>query len=505
MSKLLYPPTVNALQKQLNADYSASDAVITLTNTTGVQNKPGVILINRIDANNSVQAASGWTYIEYAGTSGATLTGCVAIAGDQDHGIGQVVEFVSDVTQQQRILDSLANLVDVDTLALDTTKVVDLTTSQTLTNKSLTSPIMTGTVSATADGVNVSSMSRQAIINSNFDIIQRVGPFTPLDANVTYTADHWLDYVNKDGGTLPTLSVSRIALTAGEIFNSFYAYRLTTNGAGTSLGTASSHLTGQRIEQGTRFLCGANKKVTVSFYARSSIANKKLAIALQQNYGTGGSPTAAESIAGTVFSLTSNFTKYTFTFTTNTLTGKTFGTDNNDILELDFLYVWGTAINTIYGGAFGGAETYVGSGTIDIAQVQLCSGPAALPYQPKNYAEELRSCQRYYFRINNPYASDSAMWGVGRNSTTTTADIFVTPPVPMRGALSAVEVSAAADIAVTQIVTGRIYASSLQIITASPTSIQVTVTVASGLTAGQGTFGLFANGTSKYIAFQAEM
>lgn len=107
MSQLLFPTTVNAVSKQLNANYTNADTVITLTNTTGVQNKPGVCLINRVDTNGTLQPTANWTYIEFTATSGATLTGCTVISGGQDQALGKVVEFVSDVTQQQRILDTL--------------------------------------------------------------------------------------------------------------------------------------------------------------------------------------------------------------------------------------------------------------------------------------------------------------------------------------------------------------------------------------------------------------
>lgn len=143
MSQLLYPPLVNNLSKQLNANYTIGDGTITLNNTTNIQNKPGAIIINRVDTSGTRQPVANWTYIEFTATSGVTLTGCTAISGDQDHAIGQVVEFVSDVTQQQRILDALANLVDVTTGAVDTTKIVTATGIQTLTNKTLTSPTIT--------------------------------------------------------------------------------------------------------------------------------------------------------------------------------------------------------------------------------------------------------------------------------------------------------------------------------------------------------------------------
>ncbi len=121
--QLLYPTTVNAVSKQLNANYTNADAVITLTNTTSIQNKPGVCLINRIDVNGTLQSVASWTYIEFTATSGATLTGCTVISGGQDQALGKVVEFISDVTQQQRVLDALANLVVPATGAIDTTKV----------------------------------------------------------------------------------------------------------------------------------------------------------------------------------------------------------------------------------------------------------------------------------------------------------------------------------------------------------------------------------------------
>jgi hypothetical protein len=43
-----------------------------------------------------------------------------------------------------------------------------------------------------------------------------------------------------------------------------------------------------------------------------------------------------------------------------------------------------------------GAETFVGAGNIDIAQVQVCSGGEALPFATRTPAEELELCQRYY-------------------------------------------------------------------------------------------------------------
>jgi len=242
-----------------------------------------------------------------------------------------------------------------------------------------------------------SSMARQALINSNFDVWQRGFTGSTPDLIVTYWADHWVDYPVKDGGTLPTLTRSRQVITPGDLLNSWYYSRLTTNGAGTSLGVNSVHLMWQKIEYGNRLLCGLNKKVTVSFWARSSISNKRLAFTLTQVYGTGGSPSPDEQMLNDAITLTSTWTKYTHTFTTNTLVGKTFGTNNNDALQFNIWLAWGTTTgNLIQTGI--SAETYVGSGTIDIAQVQVCAGDEALPYLPKTRLQEYMDCKRYWLQ-----------------------------------------------------------------------------------------------------------
>lgn len=235
------------------------------------------------------------------------------------------------------------------------------------------------------------AMSRQAIMNGNFDIWQRGTSVALADATQSYQADRWFDVPVDDGGTLPTLTRSRQLLTSGDIANSFFYTRLATNGAGTSLGNGSYHEFSQKIENGTRNLCGLNKNVTLSFYARSSIANKKIGVYLAQVYGTGGSPSSAEIINGTNWTLTSTWTKYEYTFTTNTLVGKTFGTNYDDYLTVSFFNMWGSTYQDRVGAST--TETYVGSGNIDIAQVQLNAGDEALEFNPKSYEEELRACQ----------------------------------------------------------------------------------------------------------------
>jgi len=237
------------------------------------------------------------------------------------------------------------------------------------------------------------------LINSNFDIWQRGTSVNIVNATFQYCADRWFDYHNAGtGGSLPILVRSRQSLSPGEIPNSFYYTNLYTSGPGT-VGSDGRGSLDQRIEFGTRMLCGTNKKVTVSFYAKSDIPNKKLGICLEQYYGTGGSPSPSEIINGRYFVLTSNWVRYSHTFTTNTLVGKTFGTDNNDFLGLKFYYMWDTTWATYVGDTV--VETYRPGSTgnnIMIAQVVLNAGDTAATFIPRSFGEELTLCYRYYER-----------------------------------------------------------------------------------------------------------
>lgn len=242
-----------------------------------------------------------------------------------------------------------------------------------------------------------SSMTQQAIINAAMEVWQQGTTFTN-PANNAYTADMFACGFS-NSGTLPTTIVhSQATLTTGELFNSKYAYNINVNGAGSGFGATDYYRVHQRIEFGTSKLCGNAKKVTFSFYAKSNIAGKRIAVGLRQLYGTGGSPTAAEILqptATTIRALTSTMALYTCTFQTNTLTGKTFGTNNDDYLEVSIYEMWGSNIApTQLGG--GTAETFVGSGDIIFTQVVVNAGDVALPFQPKSVNDELIACQRYY-------------------------------------------------------------------------------------------------------------
>ena len=366
-------------------DASQTTGII-LQSVSGVHDitEPGQICITYSDPIDT--AVAEW--IDYTSINGSNeLVG--AVRGREGfsahaHLQGATVAFVLSASHHNDVVDAVK-------------KVYNETTDTLL--KATAAEVATGTDDAkivtplSAAPYGNSSLSRQAIINGNFDVWQRGTTYTGI-ATGSFLADRFSLSHSADSGTFPTHINRRTAITSGSIPNAYYSYELNVNGAGTSLGAGSYYWIRQKIENGVRYLCGDGKKVTLSFWAKSDIANKRLGVHIRQDYGTSGSPSTAEVINGTNWTLTSTWTKYTHTFTTNTLTAKTFGTDNNDAIDLQFMYVWAATYKDRAGATTD--ESFVGAGSIFIAQVQLCAGDVALPFQPKSFEEELRACQRYY-------------------------------------------------------------------------------------------------------------
>ncbi len=256
---------------------------------------------------------------------------------------------------------------------------------------------------------------RNWIMNGNMEVAQRGTSWTNPITN-SYTIDRWQVFFVSDGGTIPNIICSQQLLTSGDLFNSFYYFRFNTDGAGASLGKGSNYQFANHIENGTRFLCGLNKKVTVSFYARSSISDRMIRLNLGQYYGSGGSPSVPENFQQFI-TLSSSWTKYTYTFTTNTLVGKTFGTNNDDYLIVAFF---------LQRGNVSGMETYSGSGNIDIAQVALYAGDVAYPFEPVPYDIELQRCMRFCQVFNQYHTMRSFLYSGNH------LYFFYSLPVPLR-------------------------------------------------------------------------
>jgi len=263
-----------------------------------------------------------------------------------------------------------------------------------------------------ADLINLSKCYYMPLINGDFEVCQRGTIFTnPFG----YTFDRFAVAISNIS-TLPTIIHSKQQLTSGEIYGSFSFYRINTNNAGSGIGTNASYCIYHRIKQAVRLFCGLGKKITLTFYARSSIVNKKLGIGFSQRYGTGSSPSANETIPGITITLTSIWTKYSITVDTNTLVGKVFGTNNDDFFQFRFDFAW----DSVYGGSVGytGTSDFGGEGNVDIARLRFFEGSTELSTPSKNIKNEISDCQEYCyaidplteFRMVNYTANDIYFW-----------------------------------------------------------------------------------------------
>jgi hypothetical protein len=224
------------------------------------------------------------------------------------------------------------------------------------------------------------TLGRNLLHNPLFNIAQRgLGPFTVSG----YTADRWGIQMTLDTANFqpqPLSDANRVDI-GDEAATTFMAGTVTGNAA-----AGASTVLYQAIE-GVRRLSG--KTVTVSFWADAS-AGMKLGVSLNQNFGSGGSPSSTVNGAGQSVTLTPFFALHSFTFTMPSVSGKILGTNSDDNTELLFWYSSG-ATNASHAGNIG-----VQSGTINIWGVQLEIGSVATPLEKPDPRYDLANCQRFY-------------------------------------------------------------------------------------------------------------
>jgi hypothetical protein len=137
-----------------------------------------------------------------------------------------------------------------------------------------------------------------------------------------------------------------------------------------------------------------------------------------------------------------------------------------------------------------------------ITGVQLEAGSVATPFERRDYGRELIMCQRYYYRVSPDL---NAPFGAGFNVSTTQAYINASFPTVMRITPTAVEqTGTASNYRVRHSGGGTACSSVVSFVNGSPSNSFVIFTVASGLTAGQGSFGE-TNATGAYLAWSAEL
>lgn len=182
--------------------------------------------------------------------------------------------------------------------------------------------------------------------------------------NSDYITDDWLFFRSNLNSTVE-LKQQKFVIGQSVVPHNplyFFEYICTATGAG---GETYKYF-GQRFNS-VRTLC--NQTVSVGFWAKASVPNTALNVTLNQNFGTGGSPSTEQVNPVVTANLTTTWALYSGTATLQAISSSSgVGTNNDDALILEFNLPLNTTV------------------TIDIAnvQMQLPSGASSFPFLTLN-------------------------------------------------------------------------------------------------------------------------
>ena len=342
------------------------------------------------------------------------------------------------------------------------------------------------------------------LYNGAMQVSQRGTSTTSITANGYYTADRWQTQISSLGTWTHTVETD--APTGSGLRRSLKVL-CTTADAAPSAGDykiIAQSLEGQDVQRIAKGTASA-QKLTLSFWVKSNVTGTYVA----ELYDNDNSRYVSGSYS---ISASATWENKTITFAADT-TGA-FDNDNAASLQVSWFLgagstftggsplqtAWGTATNTRATG-----QTNLAAATNNywqITGVQLEVGDAATGFEFKSYGQELRECQRYYFRTT-PGAQ--ALFGSGWNSGTTTSQAFVPFPVHMRTSPTALEqTGTASNYRIAHAATVTDCSVVPAFVSASALGSQVQFQVASGLTSGDGSAGR-SNAAAAYLGWSAEL
>jgi len=338
--------------------------------------------------------------------------------------------------------------------------------------------------------VGYGQAGKNKIINGDFTINQR--GFTSTTTVSTYGFDRW-----RYGFSTGTITYSAQTFTTGSApvtgYEAANFARIQTTGQSA---TNSYAYFDQSVEDVRTF---ANQTTTVSFWAKAASGTPKVAVEFQQNFGQGGSPSAAVVTYAGQVTLSTSWARYSVTALVPSISGKTIGTTANTSSVALNLWVSGGSDFNARTGSIG-----IQTNTFDFWGVQWEYGSKATPFQTASgdsIQGELAMCQRYYYR--NTSGAAYVNMGIGAATSTTASTMDMQFPVTMRIAPTSIDFSTlrlqdfAAGYAVTTLTIGT-----------NGTGFQMgemTANVASGLTSGKVYWIGSNNSSTGYIAFSAEL
>jgi hypothetical protein len=139
--------------------------------------------------------------------------------------------------------------------------------------------------------------------------------------------------------------------------------------------------------------------------------------------------------------------------------------------------------------------------TLDLARARLHRGAVALPFEHRPIREDLADCRRYL----PAFSGTSSAFANGHCTSGTTAVILVLFDVAPRSKPTGITISNGAHFNVSDGSGGGIATTNVAFANSELTGAVVTATVAAGLTAGRGTYLLFANAAAQLLVTGAEL
>ena len=283
----------------------------------------------------------------------------------------------------------------------------------------------------------VSAGRRNLIINGDMKIHQRGGTITATGSgSAIYGLDRWKTWCYPSGVS----AVFTLQQATSNPPPGFYNYlRWTTTTAYAVSGNSASFFDIQQTVEGNN-LKGIDigkstaKPLTISFWARSSIAGKyTFAI-----YYAGSNPSNYLKYYNINSANTWEYKTITLPPQTATASGESAGSVSGMILS------WNMGMGTTYGSTsttegyihnkyeLGGSVRIIENtnATFDLTGVQLEIGSNATDFEYRTYPEELALCKRYYQKMGDTNTNELTLGGYAVNNTTIYTSVQL--PVEMR-------------------------------------------------------------------------
>lgn len=254
------------------------------------------------------------------------------------------------------------------------------------------------------------------LFNSQFHVWQRGANFTSI-VNNQYCADRWKSSYDGSGGVYDIVRNNANADMTTMSASPYYA-RLTC----TTAPTGQTYNRFRQILPSVRMLAGTT--ITVSAVLRANTSPVTLPeIQFVQYFGTGGSPSS--TVFTTVTSsavIATSIARYSWSVTVPTVTGKTIGSNKDDLVYLSF----GLPLNATY--------------SLDVFSVQVDIGDVALEIPELDFNSELQRCQHFYQHSYDYGTYPGATTSIGSNAKFKSSTVATTEvrefqarfPVPMR-------------------------------------------------------------------------